>query len=91
MVDKNCKTPNRNHQKLHPETVMVAVIGGPELDVDQVDCGTCTSDVNHLVKQQIITQGEIGNCIKDGEPRADWRLAFMHVLYSEMKEDSRSK
>lgn len=57
MVDKNCKTPNRNHQKLHPETVMVAIIGGPELHVDQVDCGACTSDVDHLDKQQIITQG----------------------------------
>lgn len=51
MVDKNSETPNRNHQKLHPETVMVAVIGGPELHVDQVDCGVCTSNVDHLVKQ----------------------------------------
>lgn len=57
MVDENCETPNRNHQKLHPETVMVAVIGGPELHVDQVDGGVCTSDVDHLVKQQIITEG----------------------------------
>lgn len=67
MVDKNCETPNRNHQKLHPETVMVAVIGGPELHVDQVDCGVCTSDVDHLVKQQIITQGT------ERKPRLGWR------------------
>lgn len=57
MVDKNCETPNGDHQKLHPETVMVAVIGGPELHVDQVDCGIGTGDVDHLRKQQIITQG----------------------------------
>lgn len=39
MVNQNSKAPNRNNQELHSETVMVAIIGGPELHVDQVDCG----------------------------------------------------
>lgn len=50
MVDENSKTPNRNNQKLNSEAVMVAVIGGPELHVDQVDCGIRTTDVDHLGK-----------------------------------------
>lgn len=54
MVDKNCQTPNRNHQELHPETVMVTIVGGPELHVDQVDCGVGTRDVDHLVRGQMI-------------------------------------
>lgn len=48
MVDENSKTPNRNNQKLNSETVMVAIVGGPELHVDQVDCGIRTTDVDHL-------------------------------------------
>lgn len=52
VVDENSETSNRNDEELHSETVMVAVIGGPELHVDQVDCGIRTSDVDHLGKQQ---------------------------------------
>lgn len=48
MVDENSKTPNGNNQELHSETVVVAIIGGPELHVDQVNCGICTTDVDHL-------------------------------------------
>lgn len=54
MVDKNCQPPNRNHQKLHPETVMVTIVGGPELHVDQVECGVSARDVDHLVRGQMI-------------------------------------
>lgn len=85
MVDKNRETPNRNHQKLHPETVMVTIVGGPEFHVDHVDCGICARNVDHLVKRQTVTKGT-ENCIEEGELSADWRLAFMHELYSEMKE-----
>lgn len=67
MVNENCKTPNRNNKKLDSEAVMVAIIGGPEFHVDQVDCGVCTSNVDHLGKQcrteQITTEGtEERNC-----------------------------
>lgn len=48
MVDEHGETPHRNDQELHPEAVVVAVIGGPELDVDQVDRGVRTADVDHL-------------------------------------------
>ena len=64
MVDENSETSDRNDEELHSETVMVAVIGGPELHVDQVDCGIGTSDVDHLGKQQwtahhLLRQGEM--------------------------------
>lgn len=48
MVDENSQTSNRNDQELHSETVVVAVIGGPEFGVDQVDRGIRTTDVDHL-------------------------------------------
>lgn len=48
VVDEHGETPHRNDQELHPEAVVVAVIGGPELDVDQVDRGVRTADVDHL-------------------------------------------
>lgn len=48
MVDQESKATHRNDQELHSESVMVAIIGGFELGVDQVDSGVCTSDVNNL-------------------------------------------
>lgn len=51
VVDENSKTPDRNNQELHSETVMVAIVGGPELHVDQVDGGIRTTDVDHLVNK----------------------------------------
>lgn len=54
MVDENSETPNRNNQKLNSEAVMVAIVGGPELHVDQVNCGIRTTDVDHLGKQHTI-------------------------------------
>lgn len=48
VVDENSKTPDRNDQELHSETVMVAIVGGPELHIDQVDGGVRTADVDHL-------------------------------------------
>lgn len=87
MVDENRKTPDRNYQELHSETVMVAIVGGPELHVDQVDCGVRTTDVDYLVNktEQLITEGneeKYGACIRGGwsELRCDWCLTFMLVL-----------
>lgn len=48
VVDENGKATDGNNQELHSETVVVAVVGGPELCVDQVDCGVRTTDVDHL-------------------------------------------
>lgn len=48
MVDENSQTPDGNDQELDSETVMVAIVGGPELNVDQVHCGIRTTDVDHL-------------------------------------------
>ncbi len=59
MVDENSKTPDWNNQELHSETVMVAIVGGPELHIDQIDCGICTTDVDHLENNtgQLVTEG----------------------------------
>lgn len=48
MVDQERKTPNWDHQKLHSEGVVVTIVGGLELDVDQVNRGICTTNVNDL-------------------------------------------
>lgn len=58
MVDENSKTSYRNYQELHPETVMVAIIGSPEFHVDQVDRGTRTADVDHL--HACVVEGDEG-------------------------------
>lgn len=57
MVNENRKTPDRNHQELHSETVVVSIVGGPELRVDQVYGGICATDVDQLVnsKEQPVT------------------------------------
>lgn len=39
MIDKKREPTNRNNQKLHSEGVMVSIIGGLELHVDQVHGG----------------------------------------------------
>lgn len=52
MVDENSETPNRNNQELHPKTVMVPIVGSPELHVDQINCGIRTADVYHLVSSR---------------------------------------
>ncbi len=87
MVDEDSETSDRNNQELHSETVVVAIVGGPELHVDQVDCGIRTADVDHLVNntEQLVTEGseeKYGTCMKGywSELRGDWRLTFMHVL-----------
>lgn len=69
MVDEDSETPDRNNQELHSETVVVAIIGGPELRVDQVDRGIRTADVDHLVNntEQPVTEGaeeKYGACMK---------------------------
>lgn len=51
MVDENCETPNRNNQELHPETIMVSIVGGPEFHINQVYCGVQAADVDHLVEE----------------------------------------
>lgn len=48
MVDKKGETTHRDDQELHPESVMIAIIGGFELGIDQVHCGVRTSDVDNL-------------------------------------------
>lgn len=48
MIDKEREPTNRNYQELHPEGVMVSIIGGLELHVDQVHGGVRASDVDKL-------------------------------------------
>lgn len=55
MVDKEGKPTHGDHQELHPERVMVAIIGGFELDIDQVHGGIRTSNVDNLCKNNIET------------------------------------
>lgn len=53
MIDEHRQTPDRDHQELHPEAVVIAVIGGPELGVDQVDGGVRAADVDHLERRSV--------------------------------------
>lgn len=48
MVDQESQPSHRDHQELHSEGVMVAIIGRLELHVDQVDGGVSTPDVDDL-------------------------------------------
>lgn len=48
MVDEESQAAHRDDQELHPESVVVAIVGGFELGVDQVHQGVGTSDVNDL-------------------------------------------
>lgn len=48
VVDEKREATHRDDQELHPESVMVAVIRGFELGVDQVHCGVRTSDIDNL-------------------------------------------
>lgn len=52
MVDEHSQTSHGDNQELHSEAVMIAVVGGPELHVDQVDGGVRTTDVDHLRRQR---------------------------------------
>lgn len=48
MVDKECQASNWDNQELHPESVVVAIVGGLEFNVDQVNGGTRTCNVDDL-------------------------------------------
>ena len=51
MVDEYGRPSDGNNQELHSEAVMVAVVCGLELHVDQVDSGKGTANVDHLGKR----------------------------------------
>lgn len=48
MVDQESQATDRDHQELHSEGVVVAIIGGFELGVDKVHGGICTANVDDL-------------------------------------------
>lgn len=48
VVDQESQATNRDNQELHSERVVVPIISGLELDVDQVHCGIRTPDVDDL-------------------------------------------
>lgn len=48
MIDKKREPTNRNYQELHSEGVVVSIVGGLELHVDQVHGGVRASDVDEL-------------------------------------------
>lgn len=48
MVDEEGQPSDGNHQELHPERVVVPVVGGLELGVDHVDGGVRTAYVDDL-------------------------------------------
>lgn len=94
MVDEHSQTSHGDNQELHSETVVIAVVGGPELHVDQVDGGVRTADVDHLGKRHTPINIHRSHTGKTGATRgalSDWYLTFMQVLYSEMNEASRSR
>lgn len=48
MIDKKREAANGNYQKLHPERIMVSIIGGLKFHVDQVHGGIRASNVDKL-------------------------------------------
>ena len=52
MVDQESQPPYRNNKELHPERIMVTIIGGLELHVDEVNSGIGTPYVDHLWKKR---------------------------------------
>lgn len=48
VVDEKSEATYRDNQELRPESVVIAVIGGFELGINQVHCGIGTSDVDDL-------------------------------------------
>lgn len=48
MVDQDGQQDHWDKEELHSEGVMVSIIGGLELAIDEVDGGICTHDVNDL-------------------------------------------
>lgn len=64
MVDEKREATHRDDQELHPESVMIAIIGGFELGVDQVHCGICTPNVDNLyqknMEHRLITHKQVG-------------------------------
>lgn len=48
MVDQKGEATHGNHQKLNSESIMVSIIGCPELRVDQVDRGIGACNVDKL-------------------------------------------
>lgn len=63
MVDEEGQASDRDHQELHPEGIMVSVVGGLELGVDQVDGGVRTSNVDELEWKRLrsVTTGNMGS------------------------------
>lgn len=51
MVDKERQNSSGNHEELHPERVVVAVVSSFELAVDHPDRGEGTSYVDHLIRE----------------------------------------
>ena len=54
MVDEEGQASDGHNQELHPERVVVSVIRGLELGVDQVDRGVRTSDVDELKRKGLM-------------------------------------
>jgi len=48
VVDQKCKTSNWYNKELSSKCVMVAIICGFELEIDQVDCSIGTNQIYHL-------------------------------------------
>lgn len=49
MVDEKSEATYGDDQELHPERVMIAIIGGFELGIDQVHRRIRTSDIDNLL------------------------------------------
>lgn len=64
VVDEKSQAAHRDDQELHPESVVVAIVGGFELGVDQVHQGVGTSDVNDLYQKQTGKTRNMPTCIQ---------------------------
>ena len=49
MINKNSKSSHRNNNEFYPECVMIAIISGFELSIDEINCcqGGCNKNDFH--------------------------------------------
>lgn len=64
MIDEEREASHRDHQKLHPEGVVVAVVRRLELHVDQVHCGVGAGDVDELHARETRQAVSTSRCLQ---------------------------
>jgi len=77
VVDQEGETADGNNEKFRPESVVIAVVGGLELDVDEVDGEVGATDVNAL-HCRVVQRDEVGEQVQvsSSEDESEQELRF---------------